>query len=348
MCGIVGFTGSRSALSVLLNGLKKLEYRGYDSAGIAFLGEKDIQVVKTKGRLDVLEERINQENFPDTHCGIGHTRWATHGEPTDINSHPHLSGSGNIAVVHNGIIENYADLKEKLIGRGYRFLSDTDTEVIAHLMDYYYNGDIVQTLSKVTSRLKGSYALGILSADKPGKIIATRHDSPLVIGIGSGENFIASDIPAVLEYTDRYILLEDEEIACLTPERIEIFGVDGELISREPFTVDWNIQAAEKCGYEHFMLKEIFEQPKAIRDTVSPRIRDGFITFNDAGITDDFLRERKLIHIVACGSAAHVGMVGKYLIEQLARIPVEWDLASEFRYRSPIFSKDDLCIIISQ
>ncbi len=348
MCGIVGFTGSRSALSVLLNGLKKLEYRGYDSAGIAFFGENDIQVVKTKGRLDVLEERVAQENFPDTHCGIGHTRWATHGEPTDLNSHPHLSGSGHIAVVHNGIIENYADLKEKLISRGYRFLSDTDTEVIAHLMDYYYNGDIVQTVSKVTSRLKGSYALGILCADKPGEIIATRHDSPLVIGIGSGENFIASDIPAVLEYTDRYILLEDEEIACLTSEHIQIFGVDGELISKEPFTVDWNIQAAEKCGYEHFMLKEIFEQPKAIRDTVSPRIRDGFITFNDAGITDDFLRERKRIHIVACGSAAHVGMVGKYLIEQLARVPVEWDLASEFRYRSPILDKDDLCIIISQ
>lgn len=348
MCGIVGFTGAQDALPVLLSGLKKLEYRGYDSAGIAFFNQDHIRVIKAKGRLSVLEQKVAETPDLDTVCGIGHTRWATHGEPTNLNSHPHLSNNGRIAVVHNGIIENYASIKEKLIRHGYRFVSDTDTEVIAHLLDYYYQGDIVEATQKVTLTVKGSYALGVLCAENPGEIIAARHDSPLVIGLGDGANYIASDIPAILEYTRDYLLLEDEEIARLRPDGVSVYNLDGEIVEKKSFTVDWDIAAAEKGGYEHFMLKEIFEQPKAVRDTVGPRLTGGRIDFSEAGLTDAFLKGIRRIHIIACGSAAHAGVVGKYILEKLARIPVEWDLASEFRYRQPILTPQDLCIIISQ
>ncbi|MBR5817439.1 MAG: class II glutamine amidotransferase, partial [Clostridia bacterium] len=269
MCGIVGFTGSADALPVLLGGLKRLEYRGYDSAGIAVFDEDDIHVVKTRGRISELEYKIN--SLPDfsSQCGIGHTRWATHGEPTDENSHPHLSADGRIAVVHNGIIENYAELRARLIKRGYQFRSETDTEVIAHLLEYYYDGDILAALSKVTTKLHGSYALGVLCADRPGEIIAARLDSPLIVGLGEGENFIASDIPAFLSHTKDYYTVDDGEIICLSKDSVTVYNSDLEPVEKERMTVHWSVEAAEKGGYEHFMLKEINEQPKAVRDTAS-------------------------------------------------------------------------------
>ncbi|MBQ9985824.1 MAG: glutamine--fructose-6-phosphate transaminase (isomerizing) [Oscillospiraceae bacterium] len=347
MCGIVGFTGSADALPVLVNGLKRLEYRGYDSAGIAAFDNGGIRVTKTRGRISELERILRGQPDFSSACGIGHTRWATHGEPTDENSHPHLSHDGRIAVVHNGIIENYADIKARLIKRGYSFRSETDTEVIAHLLDFYYKGDILVALAKVMATVRGSYALGVLCADRPGEIIAARLDSPLIVGLGDGENFIASDIPAFLEHTRDYYTVDDGEIVCLTKDSVTVYNSDLEEISKERMTVSWSIEAAEKGGYEHFMLKEIHEQPKAVRDTVSPRLENGRI-FLDTNINDDFLQDISRIHIIACGSAYHTGMVGKYVIENLARIPVECDLASEFRYRDPIISGRDLCIVISQ
>lgn len=347
MCGIVGFTGSADALPVLVNGLKRLEYRGYDSAGIAAFEGSGIRVVKTRGRISELRRKLRE--YPDltTSCGIGHTRWATHGEPTDVNSHPHLSADGKIAVVHNGIIENYADIKARLIRRGYSFCSETDTEVIAHLLDFYYKGDILIALAKVMATVRGSYALGVLCADRPGEIIAARLDSPLIVGLGEGENFIASDIPAFLEHTRDYYTIDDGEIVCLSKDSVTIYNSDLEEIEKERMTVNWSVEAAEKGGYEHFMLKEIHEQPKAVRDTVSPRLENGKIAL-DTDIPLDFLKNLFRIHIIACGSAYHTGVVGKYVIESLAHIPVECDLASEFRYRDPIVSENDLCIVISQ
>ncbi len=347
MCGIVGFTGSADALPVLLNGLKRLEYRGYDSAGIAAFDGSDIRVVKTRGRICELESKINELSDFSSQCGIGHTRWATHGEPTDENSHPHLSEDGRIAVVHNGIIENYAELKAHLIKRGYHFRSETDTEVIAHLLDYYYDGDILAALSKVTSKVRGSYALGVLCADRPGEIIAARLDSPLIVGLGNGENFIASDIPAFLSHTRDYYTVDDGEIICLSKDSVTVYNSDLEPVEKERMTVNWSVEAAEKGGYEHFMLKEINEQPKAVRDTVSPRLENGKIVL-DTDIPEKFLKDISRIHIIACGSAYHTGMVAKYVIESLAKIPVEVDLASEFRYREPIVSDRDLCVVISQ
>ncbi|MBQ8003980.1 MAG: glutamine--fructose-6-phosphate transaminase (isomerizing) [Oscillospiraceae bacterium] len=347
MCGIVGFTGSADALPVLLNGLKRLEYRGYDSAGIAAFEGKDIRVVKTRGRISELENKIKELSDFSSECGIGHTRWATHGEPTDENSHPHLSENGRIAVVHNGIIENYAELRARLIKRGYHFRSETDTEVIAHLLDYYYSGDILAALSKVTTKVRGSYALGVLCADRPGEIIAARLDSPLIVGLGEGENFIASDIPAFLSHTRDYYTVDDGEIVCLSKESVTVYNSELEITEKERMTVNWSVEAAEKGGYEHFMLKEINEQPKAVRDTVSPRLENGRITL-DTDISDEFLQSLSRIHIIACGSAYHTGMVAKYVFESLAKIPVEVDLASEFRYREPIISENDLCIVISQ
>ncbi len=347
MCGIVGFTGSADALPVLLNGLKRLEYRGYDSAGIAAFDSGDIRVVKTRGRINELESKINGLSDFSSQCGIGHTRWATHGEPTDENSHPHLSEDGRIAVVHNGIIENYAELKARLIKRGYHFRSETDTEVIAHLLDYYYDGDILAALSKVTTKVRGSYALGVLCADRPGEIIAARLDSPLIVGLGEGENFIASDIPAFLSYTRDYYTVDDGEIICLSTDCVTIYNSDLEPVEKERMTVNWSVEAAEKGGYEHFMLKEINEQPKAVRDTVSPRLENGRVVL-DTDIPEEFLKDISRIHIIACGSAYHTGTVAKYVIESLAKIPVEVDLASEFRYREPIVSGHDLCVVISQ
>jgi glucosamine--fructose-6-phosphate aminotransferase (isomerizing) len=347
MCGIVGYIGQKQVANILVDGLRKLEYRGYDSAGIAVLKDSGIEVVKAKGRLDNLEEKMKHEGIPSGTAGIGHTRWATHGEPSDINSHPH--GNQHVTIVHNGIIENYLQLKEKLTEKGYKFLSETDTEVVAVLLDSLYDGDPVRTLSEVIARLKGSYALGVMFYDCPDRIFAVRKDSPLIVGIGEGENFIASDIPAILKYTRNYYLLEENEIAILSRDTIDIVDLDGEPVHKDIFTATWDIEAAEKGGYPHFMLKEIYEQPQAIINTVSPRIVDGEPDFAIKALSDDILRSFKRIHIVACGTAMHAGMVGKSAIEQLARVPVEVDIASEFRYRNPILSKnEDLVIIISQ
>lgn len=348
MCGIVGYIGGNQAAPVLIKGLEKLEYRGYDSAGIAVFNN-GINVVKTKGRLAELAEKVKSLGGVEGTMGIGHTRWATHGAPSDINSHPHTSMSGKITVVHNGIIENYIQLKAELENNGYKFVSETDTEVVAQLFDFYYDGNMVDTLIKVIKRVRGSYALAVMCTEKPDEIVAVRKDSPMLIGLGEGENYIASDIPAVLEYTKNYYLLNDNEIVVLKKDSVTILDMDKNEIKKDIYNVTWDISAAEKGGYDYFMLKEIMEQPKAIRDTIHPRIADGIVKLeNDIKYTDEDIKNINRIHIIACGSAYHAAIVGKYVIEDFARIPVEVDLASEFRYRNPILSKNDLCIIISQ
>lgn len=347
MCGIVGYIGQNDAAPVLIKGLKKLEYRGYDSAGIAVFGD-GIHVVKTKGRLADLDAKVQAMGGVEGHVGIGHTRWATHGAPSDVNSHPHTSMNGRISVVHNGIIENYLQLKAELEEKGYVFASETDTEVVAQLFDYYYDGDMVDTLIRVIGRIRGSYALGILCNEKPDEIVAVRKDSPMLVGIGKNENFIASDIPALLEYTKDYYLLNDNEIVVLKKDSITILDLDKNEIKKDIYNVTWDISAAEKGGYDYFMMKEIMEQPKAFKATISPRIVDGEIKLDNIKYTDEDIRNINRIHIIACGSAWHAAIVGKYVIEDYARIPVEVDLASEFRYRNPILDKNDICIIISQ
>jgi glutamine---fructose-6-phosphate transaminase (isomerizing) len=349
MCGIVGYTGYREATDVLIDGLSKLEYRGYDSAGVAVLGEKLMSISKKKGRLSNLEEKLKEIPIHGN-IGIGHTRWATHGEPSDTNSHPHFNKTESISVVHNGIIENYIYLKDWLISLGYEFQSETDTEVIAHLMDYNYDGDIVSALAKTVQKLEGSYALGVISKDEPEKLVAIRKDSPLIVGLGEGENFIASDIPAILNYTRDVYLIEDKEIAILTRSGVEIKTLEGLTVDKEIFHVTWDAQAAEKGGYEHFMIKEIHEQPKAIRDTMMSRIINDSdeIVLDDIKLTREDIENINKVFIVACGTAYHAGMVGKYVIEKLARIPVEVDIASEFRYRNPIIDEKTLLIVISQ
>lgn len=347
MCGIVGYIGQNEAAPVLIKGLKKLEYRGYDSAGIAVFGD-GIHVVKTKGRLADLDAKVQAMGGVEGHVGIGHTRWATHGAPSDVNSHPHTSMNGRISVVHNGIIENYLQLKAELEEKGYVFASETDTEVVAQLFDYYYDGDMVDTLIRVIGRIRGSYALGILCNEKPDEIVAVRKDSPMLVGIGKNENFIASDIPALLEYTKDYYLLNDNEIVVLKKDSITILDLDKNEIKKDIYNVTWDISAAEKGGYDYFMMKEIMEQPKAFKATISPRIVDGEIKLDNIKYTDEDIRNINRIHIIACGSAWHAAIVGKYVIEDYARIPVEVDLASEFRYRNPILDKNDVCIIISQ
>ncbi|NLX87405.1 MAG: glutamine--fructose-6-phosphate transaminase (isomerizing) [Clostridiales bacterium] len=349
MCGIVGYIGSKDATPILIEGLRRLEYRGYDSAGVAVYNEGRVQVKKYKGRLDVLESRL-RENPILGNLGIGHTRWATHGEPSDVNSHPQTSSGGDIAIVHNGIIENFMPLREWLCYEGYEFRSDTDTEVVAHLIDHFYEGDLVKAVIECMKRLKGSFALGIISSDEPDKLVAVRKDSPLIVGIGSGENFIASDIPAILNHTKRVYLLNDMEIAVLSREGVKILDHNGAPVQKEVFEVTWDVAAAEKGGYPHFMLKEMFEQPTALRQTLKSRL----ISENDDIILDmirinkeDLDRVDK-INIVACGTAYHAGVVGKHLIERLARIPVETDIASEFRYRDPILDKNSLVMVISQ
>ena len=346
MCGIVGYIGNKDSSSVLVDGLRKLEYRGYDSAGVAIFENGTIKTVKSKGRLDDMEQKMEQVGRPHGHCGIGHTRWATHGEPSDINSHPH--GTEKLSIVHNGIIENYLQLKEFLTANGYTFVSQTDTETVAKLLDYYYNGDPLETIQAALKEIKGSYALGILFKDFPDRLYAVRKDSPLIVGLGQGENFIASDIPAILKYTRNYYLLEENEIACLQKDKVEIVSQDGKPVQKQELTATWDIEAAEKGGYDHFMLKEIHEQPKAVRDTVSPRVEDGLPDLKVESLTDEVLGSFEKIHIVACGTAMHAGMVGKYVLEKLARIPVDVDIASEFRYRNPILGKNDLVVIISQ
>ncbi len=348
MCGIVGYVGQNQAAPILLDGLARLEYRGYDSAGMAVYHDGEIEIVKAKGRLQVLRELTNNGIDLKGTIGIGHTRWATHGEPSVINSHPHYNKDKSIAVVHNGIIENYQPLRDRLIRKGYRFISDTDTEVIAHMLDNYYNGDPLETISKIMARIEGSYALGVLFKDHPGEIYAVRKDSPLIIGVSEEGNFIASDIPAILNHTRNVYFIENLEIVKLTRENVMFYNMDKEEIEKEVTVVDWDMEAAEKGGYEHFMLKEIYEQPKAVRDTINPRIKNGEIVIDEWHMTDEDVQKLNKIFIVACGSAYHAGVSGKYVLEGIARIPVEVDLASEFRYRDPILDDHSLVIVISQ
>ena len=348
MCGIVGYIGENSASPILLDGLKKLEYRGYDSAGIAVFDGDNVKVVKSKGRIADLENKLAETGDLAGFVGIGHTRWATHGAPTDVNAHPHKGGSGQVTLVHNGIIENYIELKAMLETAGYVFVSETDTEVLAHLFAYYYKGDAVGAMRKVMQTVRGSYATAILTADAPDRIIAAKKDSPLIVGKGKGENFLASDIPAVLKHTRECYLLDDGEIAILTKSDIAFYNASGEPLHKDIYHVTWDAQAAEKGGYAHFMKKEIAEQPAAVRDTLSPRIHNGKIDIPELHMTDGEIRDIGKIHIVACGSAWHVGMTAKYIFETVAGIPCETDLASEFRYRDPIMRKGDICIVISQ
>ena len=348
MCGIVGYIGTCQAAPVLLDGLSKLEYRGYDSAGIAVYDGNKIQMQKAMGRLKVLEEMTqNGATLPGT-VGIGHTRWATHGAPSDLNAHPHFNKDHSIVVVHNGIIENYLKLKKKLMSKGYEFLSETDTEVIAHMLDYYYNGDPLATITKVMHRMEGSYALGILFRDYPDEVYAVRKDSPLIVGTSKSGNLIASDVPAVLKYTRDVYFLENEEIVKLTRDGLHFYNIDEEELEKEATHIDWDMNAAEKGGYEHFMLKEMHEQPKAVKDTLTPRIKNGDVVIEELGMTDEEIRAIRKIFIVACGSAYHTGVTSKYIFEKLARIPVEVDLASEFRYRDPILPENTLVVIVSQ
>lgn len=346
MCGIVGYVGERDCTDVLLDSLSKLEYRGYDSAGIAVFENGNISVEKSKGELKNLREKIENEHKPDGHCGIGHTRWATHGEPSDINSHPH--GSKRVSIVHNGIIENYKDIKKFLTGKGYTFISETDTETVAKLLDYYYDGDPIDAIIKTLNDIRGAYALGILFKDFPDRIFAVRKDSPLIIGVGDEENFIASDVPAILKYTRKYYLLEQNEIATIRADRVEFCNMHKQEITKEVQVSNLDMNAAEKGGYEHFMLKEIHEQPTAVKTTITPRIVDGMPNLSECGMTEEDLKNYRKIFIVACGTAMHTGMVGKYVIEKLARTEVTVDIASEFRYRDPIVTPEDLVIVISQ
>lgn len=353
MCGIVGFTGHVQAAPVLLDGLEKLEYRGYDSAGLAVQNQiGKIEVVKAKGRLRVLSEMTDNGKAVDGECGIGHTRWATHGEPSVANAHPHYSSNKRIAVVHNGIIENYQELKDKMINRGYAFASQTDTEVVVQLIDYYYSGeaagDAIDAITRMMMQVRGSYALGILFEDQPGVVYAVRKDSPLIVGQSANGNLIASDVPALLKYTRTVYYIDNLEIARLTADSIEFFGIDGEPLEKTATTIEWDAEAAEKGGYEHFMMKEIHEQPAAVRDTISPRIKDGHVDLSELELDDNVIKGIKRVYIIGCGSAYHVGVAARYVFENLARLPVEVDVASEFRYRNPVLEPDSLAVIISQ
>ena len=346
MCGIVGYVGKRSAQDVLLDGLEKLEYRGYDSAGVALALDGGIRVVKSKGRLTQLRQKLAAQALAQSFCGIGHTRWATHGEPSDVNSHPH--STPRVSIVHNGIIENYGILKERLIAKGYTFESETDTEVLVKLIDSCYTGDPLRALQEALAKVRGSYALAVLFRDRPDTIFAVKRESPLIVGWGEGENFVASDIPALLKYTRRYSVLEEGDMAVCTAEGIRFYNEFAEPVQRPVLTADWDMEAAEKGGYPHFMLKEINEQPTAITATVSPRVEDGMPDLRIPQLTDEVLRGIGTVHLVGCGTAMHAGMVGKAAIETLARVPAEVDIASEFRYRDPILNLNDLVIIISQ
>ncbi len=352
MCGIVGYAGGEQAAPILLDGLERLEYRGYDSAGVAVLSkDRGLQVRKTKGRLKVLSALVDGGRALDGCMGIGHTRWATHGEPNDINSHPHLSQNGQIAVVHNGIIENYVEIKEFLISQGVHFRSDTDTEVVAQLLEYFYNhngGDIMAAVYKVLDRIEGAYALGILCRDLPDSFIAARKDAPLLLGYGEGCSFIASDVTAIIKHTRDVSYMEDGEVAVVSADGIKVYTALGQPVEKEHSFIDWDVSAAEKGGYAHFMFKEIMEQPEAIRKTVFPRIRDGRICFEELSLDREYIRNLKKIFIVACGSSYHVGVVAKYNLERLLRRPVDVMLASEFRYADPLVDKDTLVIVISQ
>ena len=352
MCGIVGYVGDNQAAPLLLHGLSKLEYRGYDSAGIAVReeGSENIQIIKAKGRLHALSEKTDDGHAVAGNCGIGHTRWATHGEPSETNAHPHCTEDKSVVLVHNGIIENYQELKEKLLKSGYTFYSETDTEIAAKLIDYYYKktGTPLEAITRSMLRIRGSYAFGILFKDYPGKIFAARKDSPLIIGKNETGYFIASDVPAILDSVRNVYYIDNMEIAELTREEAHFYDIDRNEVEKELVEIKWNEEAAEKGGYEHFMLKEIFEQPKAVRDTMNAYIKDGQIDFSAAGLSDEIIEGLQRVYIVACGSAYHVGMAAKYVMESLSDIAVEVDLASELRYREPKLMKDSMVIIISQ
>lgn len=352
MCGIVGYVGSQQAAPILLDGLSKLEYRGYDSAGLAVRnGTEETEVIKAKGRLKVLFEKTNGGAAVPGTCGIGHTRWATHGEPSENNAHPHMSDDGNVVAVHNGIIENYQELKNKLLRKGYTFYSETDTEVAVKLIDYYYKkyeGTPVDAINHSLVRIRGSYALAVMFKDYPEEIYVARKDSPMILGAGDGESFIASDVPAILKYTRNVYYIGNLEMAKVSKEEITFYNLDGEEIQKKMKTVDWDAEAAEKAGFEHFMMKEIHEQPKVVEDTLNSVLKDGKIDLTEVGLTEEEMKEISQIYIVACGSAYHVGVAAQYVIEDLARIPVRVELASEFRYRKPILDKNGLVILVSQ
>ena len=349
MCGIVGYIGTKQAAPIILDGLSKLEYRGYDSAGMAIYdGAGKINITKSVGRLKVLENMTHGGETMPGLSGIGHTRWATHGVPSDTNAHPHFNEAETIAVVHNGIIENYLQLRKMLTERGYKFVSETDTEVLAHMLDYYYKGNPLEAVTKVLHRVQGSYALGIFFADCPDQVFAARKDSPLIVGQNEDGCFIASDVPAILKYTRKVYYVDNQEVVRLRADHMHFYTVDEEEISKTPVTIDWDTSAAEKAGYEHFMLKEMYEQPKTVTDTLMPRLKDQDIVIEELAMSDEDIRAVKKIHIVACGSAYHAGVTGKYVIEGLARIPVEVDLASEFRYRNPILEEGAMVVVISQ
>ena len=348
MCGIVGYIGNQQAAPILLDGLSKLEYRGYDSAGIAVYNGEEIITAKSKGRLKVLSELTHGGDAMPGTLGIGHTRWATHGEPSDVNAHPHMNKNESIVVVHNGIIENYLKLKKKLERKGYEFISETDTEVIAHLLDYYYKGNPLEAVTKIMHRMEGSYALGIIFKEHPDQLYAVRKDSPLIVGHTDGGNILASDVPAVLKYTRDVYFIENEEIVRMTDAKMEFFTVDEEPLEKESVRIEWDVNVAEKGGYDHFMLKEMYEQPKAIIDTFSPRLKNDGIEIEELNMSDEEIKAIRKLVIVACGSAYHTGVTSKYIFEGLARVPVEVDLASEFRYRDPIFEEGTLVVVISQ
>lgn len=349
MCGIVGYIGNQDTQEILVDGLRKLEYRGYDSAGISVFTGEGLQVVKAQGRMANLESKLEQHPLVGT-AGIGHTRWATHGKPSDANSHPHTDAQHKFSVVHNGIIENYLELKDELIRSGINFVSETDTEVIAHLVAREYEGDIVKAVQKAVTYMRGAFALGVLTEHEPDKLVAVRQASPLVIGVGEGENFIGSDIPAILKYTRNVYILNDGEMAVLTRDAVELMTIEGNFIAREVTRIDWDAVTAEKGGYDHSMLKEIHEQPKAYRDTMLGRINDDGkgVHFSDLKLTPEQIRNIRNVQIIACGTAYHAGLVGRNIIEKLAKIPVETDVASEYRYRSPIVDKNTLVIVVSQ
>ena len=352
MFGIVGYVGSQQAAPILLDGLSKLEYRGYDSAGLAVRnGTEETEVIKAKGRLKVLAEKTNNGTAVPGTCGIGHTRWATHGEPSENNAHPHMSDDGNVVAVHNGIIENYQELKNKLLRKGYTFYSETDTEVAVKLIDYYYKkyeGTPVDAINHSLVRIRGSYALAVMFKDYPEEIYVARKDSPMILGVGDGESFIASDVPAILKYTRNVYYIGNLEMAKISKDEIIFYNLDGEEIQKEMKTIEWDAEAAEKAGYEHFMMKEIHEQPRAVKDTLNSVLKDGKFDLTDIGLAEEDIRRTSQIYIVACGSAYHVGMVAQYVIEDLVKIPVRVELASEFRYRKPILDPNGLVIIISQ
>ena len=348
MCGIIGYVGRQICARLLIDALKTLEYRGYDSAGVAFFHDGVIETVKAAGRIENLEKKMEGREDVETHCGIGHTRWATHGGPTDENAHPH--SSEHISLLHNGIIENYQELKAFLTEQGYTFASQTDTETAVHLMDYYYKqtGDFLDAVIKALGDIRGTYAFGIICKDEPGKIICVRQENPLLIGLGDGENFMASDIPAFIKYTKKYLVMEPGEIAILEADKVTVVDIDKNPIEKTPLTVTWDYEAAEKGGYPHFMIKEIHETPSILKATMLPRIRDGKVCFDEAELPDSLLKDAKSITILACGSAMHAGMVTKYVIEKLCRVRVDVEIASEFRGRQPLLTKDDLTIVISQ